>query len=69
LRQTRQLDFLKDCDINFQYHPTLNNLLALPRDLCNNSKKLEINVVTRETRPILYTIEVQPTIIKEIQVV
>ena len=76
------MEFLKDYDINFQYHPgkanvvvnalnrrlypTLYSLLALPRDLCKDFKKLELNVVARETRHLLYTMEVQPTLIEEI---
>ena len=50
-------------------YPTLNSLLPLPRDLCEDFKKLELNVVTRETRPMLYTMEVQPTLIEEIHAV
>jgi len=85
LRQTRFLEFFKDNDINFQYHPEkanvvadalsrrsypiLNSLLALPRDLVEDFKKLDINVVTRDTKSILYTIEVQPTLIEEIQAI
>jgi len=71
--QTRWLEFLKDYDIIFQYHPvkanivvdafshrpypTLNSLSALARDLCEDFKKLELNVITRETISILYTME------------
>jgi len=80
----RWLEFLKDYDINSQYHlgkanavvdalshrpyPTLNSLLALFKDLCKDFKKLELNVVTREARPILYRMEVRPTLIEEIRV-
>jgi len=79
------LEFLKDYDINFQYYPgkanvvadalcrrsylTLNILLVLPRDLCEDFKKLELNMVTMESRPILHTLEVQPTLIEEIRAV
>ena len=41
--------------------------MVLPRELSEEFKKLEINVVTRGIRPVLYTIEVQPTLIEEIQ--
>jgi len=36
-------------------------------DLCEDFKKLELNVVIRETRLILYTMEVQPALIEEIR--
>ena len=74
LRQIRWLEFLKDYDVNFQYHPrkenvvadvlshrpypTLNNLLALPRDLCGDFMKLELNVEIRETTSMPYSMEV-----------
>jgi len=74
------LEFLKDNDINVQYHPgkvnvvadalshkpylTLNSL-ALPRDLFEDRKKLQLNVVTRETKSILSTMEIQPTLVEE----
>jgi len=73
----------KDYDIHFQYHPekanvvadalsprsypTLSSLLALPTDLRKDFKKLELHVVTRETKYILYTMEIQPTLIEEIR--
>ena len=85
VRQTKRLEFLKDFDINFQYHPekgtivvdelscrsqpTLNSLSAPPRDLYEDFKKLEINVVTKETKSVLYTMEVQPTLIEEGRVI
>jgi len=46
---------------------TLNYLLALPRDLCEDCKKLEINVVTRRDKATLYTLEIQRTFIEEIR--
>ena len=74
------MDFLKDYDINFRYHPrkanvvadalsrgpypTLNSLLALPRELDKEFKKLEINVVTRGIRSMLYTMETQSKFIE-----
>ena len=85
LRHTTRLEFLKDYDINFQYnlrktnvvvdalsrrpYPTLNSLIALPRDLFEDFKKLDLNVVTRETKSILYIMEVQPTLIEEIKAI
>ena len=76
------MEFLKDYDINFRYHPgkanvvadalsrrpypTLNSLLALPKELCEEFEKLENNMVTREIRPMLYTMEVKPTLIEKI---
>jgi len=44
-------------------------LLALPKDLCEDFKKLKINVVIRETKSMRYTMEVQPTLINEIRAV
>jgi len=78
LRQMRWLEFLKDYGINFQYHPRKANVVAdalslcrtqlsIPRDLCEDFRKLELNVVTRKTKSILYTLEVQPTLIDEIR--
>ena len=52
--------------LNHKPYLTLNGMLALPRELCEEFKKLEINVVIRGIRPIHYTMEVQPTLIKEI---
>ena len=81
LRQTRWLEFFKNYDINFRYHPgkanvvadaltrrpypTPNSLWALPRELCEEFKKPEIIVVTKGIKPMLYTMEVQPTLIEE----
>ena len=61
-------------NINFQYYPektnivadvlshrlypTVNSLLALSRDLYEDFKKLELNMVTRDIRTILYTMGV-----------
>ena len=50
-------------------YPSPNSLLALPMDLCEDFKKLEINMVTRETRSMLYTMEVQRTLTEEIQAI
>ena len=47
-------------------YPTLSYLLALLRDLCEDFKKLEINVVTRRDKPILHAVEAQPTFSEEI---
>jgi len=84
LRQTRWLEFLKDYDIHFQYHPgkanvvadalshcpypALSCLLSLPSKLCEEFRKLELNVITPRSKPILCTLEVQPTLIEEIRV-
>ena len=77
------MELLKDYEINFRYqlgrvnviadtlsckpYLTLNSLWVLSRELGKEFKKLEINVVTRGIRPMLYTIEVQSTLIKEIR--
>jgi len=38
-------------------HPTLNCLLELPINLYEEFQKIELNVVTPRTKPILYAIE------------
>ena len=74
LRQTRWLEFLKDYDIHFQFHPgkanvvadalsrrpysTLSGLIVLPDDLCKEFRRLELNVVTLGAKPVLYALEV-----------
>ena len=70
--------FLKDYDVHFQYHlgkvnivvpyPALSCLLALPNDLCEEFRKSEINMVAPRAKPMLCTLEAQPTLIEEIQV-
>jgi len=84
LRQTRWLKFLKDYDIHFQYHPgkasvvedvlncqpypALSCLLALLYELCEEFRKLELNVITPRAKPMFCALEAQPTLIKEIRV-
>jgi len=46
----------------------LNGVMALPRDLCEVFYKIEINVVRRENKSVLCTLEVQPTLVEEIRV-
>jgi len=74
LRHTEWLEFLKDYDINFQYHPkkanvvadalsrqaspVLNCLIELAVDLCKEFQKLELNIVTPRTKSVLHTMEV-----------
>ena len=50
-------------------YATLNSWLALSRDLCENFRKLELNVVTRYTRSMLYTMEIELTLIEEIRAI
>ena len=85
MRQTRWLEFLKDYNVHFQYHPrkanvvadalsrqsypALSCLLALPSDLCEEFRKLELNVITLRSKPTLCTLEVHPTFIEKIRVV
>ena len=85
MRQARWLEFLKDYDVHFQYHPgkanvvadtlsrrpyrALSCLLALLSELCEEFCKLKLNVITPRSKPILCTLEVQPTFIEEIRVV
>jgi len=47
-------------------YPALNYLLALPSGLCEELRKLELNVITSETNSMLYAMEAQPILIKEI---
>ena len=84
MRQTRWLEFLKDYDVHFQYHLgkanvvanalslrpflALGCLLALPNELCEEFRKLGLNVTIPRIKPILCALEAQPTIIEEIQV-
>ena len=84
LRQTRWLEFLKDYDINFQYHPgkvnivadglsrrphlAFNYLLGLLVGLCEEFRRMELKVVTPGAKPILYAIEAQQTLIGEIRI-
>jgi len=84
LRQTKWLEFLKDYDVHFQYHPgkanvvadvlshgpypALSCLLALSNDLCEEFRKLELNVITPRVKSMLCTLQAQPTLIKEIPV-
>ena len=71
------MKFLKDQDINFKYYHqayvvadmlscipylTLSCLLVLPKDLREDFRKLEINVVTHRNKPMLYTIKIQLTL-------
>ena len=78
------MEFLKDYDVHFQYHlgkanvvadalscrtyPILNCLLKLRSDLCEEFQKLELNVITSETKPMLCALEAYPTLMEEIQV-
>jgi len=83
LRHIRWLEFLKDYDVHFQYHsgkakvivdalshrpsPTLNHLLSIPIELCEEFKRLEINVTVRKGNDLLFAMKVQPTLIEEIR--
>jgi len=49
-------------------YPALSCLLALPSELCEEFHKLELNVFTLISKPILCILEVQPTLIEEIRV-
>jgi len=71
-------------DVHFQYHPgkanvvadalscrlypPLNCLIALPNELCEEFRKLELNVITLRSKPMLCALEAQPTLIEEIRV-
>ena len=85
LIQTRWLEFLKDYDVNFQYHPgkanvvadalsyrshpTLNYLIKLPLNLSKEFQILELNVVNPRAKSTLHAMEGQPTLIEEIHIV
>ena len=51
-----------------QPYPALSYLLALSNDFCEEFQKLELNVITPMARPMLCTLEVQPTRIEKIRV-
>ena len=46
---------------------TLSSLLTPPRELCEDFMKLELNMVTRETRPILYIMDVSPPLLRKLE--
>ena len=48
-------------------YPALSYLLVLPSELCEEFRKLELNMITPRSKPILCTLEVQPTLIEEIR--
>jgi len=72
-RQMSWLEFLKDYDINLQYHPgkanvvtdalshrpypALNCVTPLPSRLCEEFWSIELNVITPRVRPILCAME------------
>jgi len=49
-------------------YPPLSCLLALLSELCEEFHKLDLNVITPRSKPILCTLEVQPTLTEEIRV-
>ena len=49
-------------------YPTLSCLLALSIKWCEEFRKLELNVVTPRVKPMLCTLEAQPTLIVDIRV-
>jgi len=75
---------MKDYDVNFQYHLgkpnvvaaalscrpylTMNSLMKQPVDLCEELRKLELNVITPRAKSTLHAMEVQLTLIEEIPV-
>jgi len=54
--------------LSHRLYPALSCLLQLPNELCEEFQKLDLNVVTPRTKPILCTLEAQATLIKEIRV-
>ena len=78
------MEFLKDYNINFYCHPgkanvvadalshrqysTFSCLLALPKNLCEDFRRLEINVAIRRDKPIICAMEVQLALIKKMQI-
>jgi len=48
-------------------YPTLSCVIVLPEELCREFRKLELNVITPEARPMLCTLEPQPILIEEIR--
>ena len=73
---------MKDYNVHFIYHmgkanveadalnrrpyPALSCLLALSSELCEEFRKVELNVITSRSKPMLCTLEAQPTLIEEI---
>ena len=47
---------------------TVNYLLALVDELCEEFWKLELNIITPKVKPMLCALKAQPTLIEEIQV-
>ena len=47
---------------------TLNHLLPILPELCEDFKRLELNVLAMEGKSILFAMEVQPIVIEEIHV-
>jgi len=78
------LEFLKDYDVHFQYHPgkanvvadalscgpypALNRLLELPSDLYEEFHMMELNVITLRTQYMLYVIEARPALTEDIRI-
>ena len=50
-----------------QPYPALSCLLVLLNELYDEFQKLELNVITRRAKPMLCTLEAQPTLIEEIR--
>jgi len=54
-------------ELSYRPYLILNYILASPRDFHGDIRRLEINVVTKRDKPMLYTMKVQHSLIKEIQ--
>ena len=54
--------------LSLRLYPALGYLLTLPNELCEEFQKLELNVATQRAKPMLCTLEAQPTLIEEIRV-
>jgi len=48
-------------------YPTLSSLITLPNELCQEFRRLELNVITLGAKLMFYALEAQLTLIEEIR--
>lgn len=82
LRQRRWLELLKDYDLEILYHEgkanvvadalsrkprsTINSTLVVSKELCNEFRRLQIEIINQPVRGQLHALQAQPTIFDEI---
>ena len=54
--------------LNQRPYPSLNHLPSIPTELCEEFRRLEINVAMKKGNSMLFSMEVRPTLTKEIRV-